>query len=246
MITSREFGASVDTNHEVATALRLRSDRILHQWERLLRQQLPRVASQLESSQLRHQLPEIVSDLADLMECPLGGRYQALARKGPAQGIKRCGQRFELRDLLASQRLLRRSILEHVVSALRRPMEAAEITALNEAIDIVFGESTAAYFDCRQECVRGESESELKYLPFLSHDLNNNLNGGQLWLETLQQKIAGRPDFSDEVEMTEQLRQSISQIVHGMRQFLEHERLRSPVRRYRQTVPGGDQSCRDS
>ena len=55
-------------------------------------------------------------------------------------------------------------------------MEAMESAALHAAIDVMLQRSVIALVDQQKNQLRVAAETELKFLSFLSHDLNNNLN----------------------------------------------------------------------
>ena len=68
-------------------------------------------------------------------------------------------------------------------------------------------------------------ESELKYLSFLSHDLNNNLSAIHLHLDLLKERLSRSPDFSADVGELDLAQQSIRHTTEGMRRLLGHARV---------------------
>ena len=48
---------------------------------------------------------------------------------------------------------------------------------MHTGIDVMLQQSVAAFVELQNEQHRSGAENELKYLSFLSHDLNNNLGG---------------------------------------------------------------------
>jgi signal transduction histidine kinase len=73
---------------------------------------------------------------------------------------------------------------------------------------------------------RIERSPDRKYLSFVCHDLNNNLNAIAIHLELLRQRLLLSNDFVEESCMLEQLRGSISRTTTGMRRMLARERFR--------------------
>ena len=78
----------------------------------------------------------------------------------------------------------------------------------------------------QQEHLRSAVEMELKFLAFLSHELNNNLSGVTLLLGTLRQQLVAAATFSDAVVTLDLALHAIQDTVAGMRKLLQHERLR--------------------
>ena len=66
----------------------------------------------------------------------------------------------------------------------------------------------------------------MKFLSFLSHDLNNNLGGVTLWLQALGEDLKRAGGFAEAEESLGLARRSIDDTVAGMRRMLIHERLR--------------------
>ena len=61
-----------------------------------------------------------------------------------------------------------------------------ESAALHAAIDVMLQRSVIALVDQQKNQLRAAAETELKFLSFLSHDLNNNLNSVTLTLQILR------------------------------------------------------------
>jgi signal transduction histidine kinase len=72
-----------------------------------------------------------------------------------------------------------------------------------------------------------EVPPELKYLSFLSHDLNNNLNAIALHLHLLRKRLITAPQFSAELSVIDLLQNTISHTTDGMQRLLIHQRLRT-------------------
>jgi signal transduction histidine kinase len=77
------------------------------------------------------------------------------------------------------------------------------------------------------------AEIELKYLSFLSHDLNNNLSAIHLHLQLLKERLVQSPEFSDALVALDLAEQSICHTTDGMQRLLSRERLRKERLRHR-------------
>jgi signal transduction histidine kinase len=76
------------------------------------------------------------------------------------------------------------------------------------------------------EKLKSASETESKYLTYLSHDLRNKLNSVTLTLEWLSQRLAESPDYREEAGDLASLRTSVVETIEGMDRLLQAERLR--------------------
>jgi signal transduction histidine kinase len=72
------------------------------------------------------------------------------------------------------------------------------------------------------------SEPSLKYLTFLSHDLNNNLASISLQLNLLRERLAGPGGFSEEMDVLDLAVESIQRTTDGMRRLLTYQQVRRP------------------
>ena len=75
-------------------------------------------------------------------------------------------------------------------------MDVPESAALHAAIDVMLQRSVIALVEQQKAQLRAAAETELKFLSFLSHDLNNNLNNVTLSLEVLGQELKGAGGFA--------------------------------------------------
>lgn len=217
---------------ELAGALRRCGEAVLRRWEELVRRQVPALAGRLSPEELRGPLPDILARVADVVERTGPERAALLERAAPEQGATRFRQRVDMREALAEDRLFRRAVLEHVEAALGRPMTTAENVVLNVAVDVAMRQGVLALYDRQQEQLREAAEAELRYLSFLSHDLGNTLHGIGLWLDALRRRVLACAPEAAAGEMAgtiDEVQQAIAGTIHGMRQLLDHERLRKPA-----------------
>jgi signal transduction histidine kinase len=93
--------------------------------------------------------------------------------------------------------------------------------------------AVVALVEEQQAKLRAVAEQELKYLSFLSHDLNNNLNSVLLTLHLAAQQFESPADRSQVAATLRDASETIADTVGGMRQILEHARLKEG------NAPGG-------
>ena len=146
--------------------------------------------------------------------------------RSPGQGIHRFQLHYDVRDLATEDRLLRLIIIEQVEAGLGRRLGRDEDTALNWCIDLMGQQAMIAFVSHQNERLRAAAEAELKYLSFLSHDLNGNLGNVTLWLQILRRRLAASPQFADEVSALDTAQQAILDTMGGMGRLLQAERLR--------------------
>jgi signal transduction histidine kinase len=210
---------------ELAAALRSRIGQIIQIWVEEVRREVPS-ARQLSFEQLQDNLPAILGGMADALESANGGGIGNLKAQSPAQGIPRFHQNYNIRELMTEDRLLRRIIIEQTESALGRRMTLEEQVALAMAIDVMLQQAVVAFVDHQNARITSGAESELKYLSFLSHDLNNNLGAVTLFMQVLRRRLAAFPEFAQDVETLDQAQHSILDTTTGMQRLLQSERLR--------------------
>jgi signal transduction histidine kinase len=210
---------------ELAAAVLARSEAIVGRWQVVVRRAVPR-ADALDTIQLRDHLTQVLASIAGALASDDPAETVELIEVSPEQGITRFHQRYDIKDLMTEDRLLRRLIIEEVTGELDRPLRVAENVALNLAVDVMLHGSVVAYFEKQQEKLRAAAEAELKYLSFLSHDLNNNLNAVMLWLKLHRARLAKAPEFAADTASLDEIDRAIVGTVKGMERLLQSERLR--------------------
>jgi signal transduction histidine kinase len=208
---------------EVADALRPRAAQIIEEWMTLARRAIPS-ANALSHDDLRDNLPNILKGMADA----LGSDSSTNELKGesPAQGIIRFQQRYDVRDLMTEDRLLRKVIIIQTEAGLKRRMTQEEQIGLEIGIDLMMQEAVVAFVNHQNTQLRSAAEVELKYLSFLSHDLNNNLGTITLWLQVLRSQLATSAGFGEALRTLDTAQQTILDTIGGMGRLLQAERLR--------------------
>jgi len=210
---------------ELAAVLRSQTENIISSWMVVVRSVVP-ATTELPSVELRDNLPAILAKMADVMESASKHDVDALVQHSPAQGLARFQQQYEIRDLMTEDRLLRRVIIAEVEVALGRGMNQAEQVTLHMSIDIMLQEAVVAFITQQNERLRTAAEAELKYLSFLSHDMNNNLGSVTLLLQVLRKRLASNKEFERDVETLDAAQKSILDTIGGMGRLLHSERLR--------------------
>jgi signal transduction histidine kinase len=211
---------------EVAEALRSRIKPLLVEWEKQVRHFIP-PAKGVSFREVLDHLPEILPGMADALGADDPAEVKRLMERSPEQGIQRFQLRYNVRELATEDRLLRRLIMDHVEQDLDRRMSREEDTALNWACDLMVQQAMVAFVEHQNTQLRAAAESELKFLSFLSHDLNGNLGNITVWLQVLKRRLAATSaEFAPEMSALDEAQQAILDTIGGMGKLLQAERLR--------------------
>jgi signal transduction histidine kinase len=211
---------------EVANALRSVADAIARDWDVAVRRAMPQMR-RLTVDELRDSTPQILLAIADALASDDPGTIQDLVSCSPQQGLSRLRLNLDLVEVMQEDRLLRALIVLHLESALDRRLTSAEAAALHADVDLMLQRSAIALVDEQKKSLRAAAETELKYVSFLAHDMNNNLNNVNLLLSVLAIDIAQSEGAGSALASLRLAQQSIDETVIGMRRMLEHERLRN-------------------
>lgn len=210
---------------ELADALQARVESIVLTWTDQIRVHVP-AARGLPFGELKDNCPVILSKMSDALRMVDPQARRELMERSPLQGITRFQQHYDIRELMTEDRLLRRVVIEQVQETLARLMTAAEQVALNVGLDAMLQQAVVAFVEHQGEQLRSAAESELKYLSFLSHDLNNNLSNVTVWLQVLKTQLAKTPQFAEEMTTLDTAQEAILTTIGGMGRLLQAERLR--------------------
>jgi signal transduction histidine kinase len=210
---------------QVADAIRASVDQITVAWDTAVRKAMPQMRH-LTVEELRDSTPQILTCMADALASDDPEVIQELVKQAPAQGISRFKLNFDVVEIMQEDRLLRSITVEHVEAFLDRPLGSIESAALHTVIDVMLQRSVIAMVDEQKSQLRAAAETELKFLSFLSHDLNNNLNSVTMMLQVhgLDLKQAG--GFAEAEASLATAEQMIHNTVAGMRRMLDRARLR--------------------
>ena len=210
---------------ELAAALRSRAKVIVQTWVEQVRLVVPSVKS-LPVAEVLDGLPLILERMADALASVTPEDAERLAARSPVQGVTRFQQHYDVRELVLEDRLLRRMIIEQVQGAMDRRMTLDEQVALDMGIDVMLQQAIVAFVDEQKLQLRVAAEAELKYLSFLSHDLNNNLSTITLFLQLLRRRLETSPEFAGAVKTLDDTQHAVLSTIGGMGRLLQAERLR--------------------
>jgi len=98
--------------------------------------------------------------------------------------------------------------------------------AINAGIDLSARRSVLVFVGHQSQELSAASESQSKYLSFLSHDLRGGLNGVFLMIEVLKRELAGEQRLASTIEDLDTMRRSLLETVATMDRFLHAERFR--------------------
>jgi signal transduction histidine kinase len=215
---------------EVASAIRNSVDQITLAWDAAVRKAMPQM-QRLTFDELKDSTPQILVCIADALASDDPAVIGELIERAPSQGLSRFRLNFDVTEVMQEDRLLRAITVQHVEAQLSRRMHEPEAAALHAAIDVMLQRSVIALVDQQKVQLRAAAETELKFLSFLSHDLNNNLNSVTMMLQSLSLDLQQVGSFPQAEESLELARQSIFDTVAGMRRLLDHERMRQTDKR---------------
>lgn len=210
---------------ELAHALRAATDAIATEWEQMVRDALP-ATERLTLAELKDSVPQILPAMADALASADPDEIRGVLEHSPKQGISRFQHKLDVTQVMLEDRLLRGLIVKHAEAGLGRRMDASEAAALHTVVDVMLHRSVVALVGEQMVQLRTAAETELKYLAFLSHDLNNNLNSIALSHHLLRQQLAKGAEFSEALELIDRAEASIDETVAGMQRLLKHEQLR--------------------
>lgn len=210
---------------EVAEALRSEVEAITLAWDTAVREAMPQMRH-LTFKELRDSTPRILFDIADALASDDPDVIHELVSSAPGQGLSRYNLNFDVIEVMQEDRLLRAITVQHVESTLDRRMDIPESAALHAAIDLMLQRSVIALVEKQKGQLRAAAEVELKFLSFLSHDLNNNLGSITLLLESLAMDLRLAGGFSEAEDTLQSATHRIEDTVTGMRRLLAHEQMR--------------------
>lgn len=218
---------------ELAAGLRSRAVEIADAWMNVVREFMPQM-DRLTIQELRNDIPAILEAVAKALASDDEEGLEQLRGIAEQHGFARFISEHDVADIFQEERLLRGVVVIKIEEALGRPVAEAEAASLHATIDVVLQQSVLAMIQRQQQALREAAEGEVKYLAFLSHDLNNNLAVVDAALSRLSRRLeraAGGGAMSQvegiqAVNSLREAREAIRGTVSGMQRLLEHERLR--------------------
>jgi signal transduction histidine kinase len=210
---------------EVGEIIRIGADEITREWDAAVRQAMPQMRC-LTFDELKDSTPQILTAIAHALASDNPDVISELVKCAPSQGLSRFRLNFDVVEVMQEDRLLRAITVQHVEARLGRRMDIPESAALHAAIDVMLQRSVIALVEQQRSQLQAAAETELKFLSFLSNDLNNNLNSVTTSLTALGLTLKEAGGFVGAELSLWLAQESIFDTVAGMRRMLDHDRLR--------------------
>jgi signal transduction histidine kinase len=210
---------------DLAAAVRRREPAITARWAQIVREVLPK-ADDLTFAQLRDDVPRILGQIADSLQRSGVRHVDNLLALSEAHGTIRFHQSYDLREVLLEFDLLRPILLEEVIAQIGRKLSVEEVVAVNVGMDLSVRQSVLAFAQHQSAQLSAATESQSKYLSFLSHDLRGGLNGVFLMIEVLKRELAQETRLAGTIHDLDSMRRSLLETVATMDRFLHAERFR--------------------
>lgn len=210
---------------QLADALCSRCEAIIEQWKEQTVLLEPALYERARD-EFVNEIDAILQVMAEALKANAREQWQALADKAPVHGFQRFEHEFTIADLFGEYRILRRAIVMHVEDELGRRCSIDEATSLHTSIDFMVRQGVLAIVKTQKERLMQSSESKLRYLSFLSHDLANNLLVVSTTLETLSVEMSRMPELEHVANILKRGMEAIQQTRDGTRRMIEHDRLR--------------------
>ncbi|HEX5243342.1 MAG TPA: RsbRD N-terminal domain-containing protein, partial [Tepidisphaeraceae bacterium] len=208
LLTSQSFP-------DLAAALCKASNSIVGRWVAMVRDALPK-ADEMTFSEVRDSLPEVLEQIARALESEQAPSVRFLGDITAEHGVVRFNQQFNLGEVLQEYVLLRAVMFQEVGGAMKRPMRAEEIAALNVGLDVSLRRAVVSFTSHQEKQLQAATEAQSKYLSFLSHDLRGGLNGVFLMIEVLKRELSGEERLAETVQDLDVMRRSLLETVGTM------------------------------
>jgi signal transduction histidine kinase len=210
---------------EMARILQASAESITYDWVAACKEAMPQM-ERLTFDEVKDSTPQILHGIGDALASDDPALIHELIKLAPAQGLSRFKLQLDVVEVMQEDRLLRAITVQHVEAGLERQLNVPESAALHAAIDLMLQRSVIALVNEQKIQLRAAAATELKFLSFLAHDLNNNLNNVTLSLSVHATDLEKTGAFSEAVESLAHAQKAIADTVTGMRQMLDHERMR--------------------
>ncbi|SEP01681.1 HAMP domain-containing sensor histidine kinase [Nitrosovibrio sp. Nv6] len=209
----------------LASALTLRKDSILLEWESAVALTLP-AADALTLKSLRDSVPLILQEIIDAFASDQPVATRDLVEGSKLHGESRFQENYNMRELVVEYRLLRRVIIQQISEELDERLDVRNNIALNMAVDTALQSGIVMFTEHLQQQISASTEVQSKYLSFLSHDLRNHLHHALLHIQLLAMRLAKIPEYASSAVDLESVKQAILQTTMGMDRLLQCEQLR--------------------
>lgn len=128
---------------KLAEAIRTQTEGILSEWRGRMLFSNPDLA-ELTRKEFRDGIAEILSKMADALESNEPADLHKLIKTAPEHGFQRFMLEYDLADVFAEERILRRVIVERVEEDLDRQCDRDEASALHAMIDLMLQQGVVA------------------------------------------------------------------------------------------------------
>lgn len=209
----------------LASALALRKDYILLEWESAVALTLP-AADALTLKSLRDSIPLILQEIIDAFASDQPVATRDLVEGSKLHGESRFQENYNMRELVVEYRLLRRVIIQQISEELDERLDVQNNIALNMAVDTALQSGIVMFTEHLQQQIKASTEVQSKYLSFLSHDLRNHLHHAMLHIQLLAMRLAKIPEYASNAVDLESVKRAILQTTMGMDRLLQCEQLR--------------------
>ena len=209
----------------LASALRKRSARVVDRWDKLVRATVPN-ADALTAQQVRDSIPSILEQMANAIEAGEPAPTEDLAEITKVHGEARFHESYNVKELILEYRLLRKTLIEEIDSAFKRPVSAQEWIALDIAVDLALQQAVLAFLQHQGVRLTSAIEGEAKFLGFLAHEIRGGLNSVMLTMQWVEHSLESHNEFSEEREALIAARKSATETITSLERLLQAERLR--------------------
>ena len=209
---------------ELAGLLRDRKTVILERWTHAVERLIPD-ADPLTAREVRDTIPLILDQMAEAFASSTPPATENFFKISRAHGVTRYHQAYNVREVVAEYRLLRGILIDEAQKSLGARFTVERMTSLNTAVDIALQQAVVAFVEFQNAQIKAVTESQSKYLSFLSHDLRNNLNGVMLTMEVLSRSLGKMPEFQEDVADIKNMQRAMSETIAGMDRLLQAEKL---------------------
>lgn len=209
----------------LARAIRSETEAILAEWRARTMAAFPELP-ELTQQEFRDDVASILAAMADALESNDEPDLRRMALAAPSHGFHRFLQDYDLADLFAEERVLRRVIVSRVERSLARQCDPGEAGALHGLIDIMLQQGVLALVHRQKQDLRRSSEAELKYASFISHDFANSFFVIRSNLEMLEERLAGMQGMDDAVTLLRATQEVMARTRQGMQSLLSYQRVR--------------------
>jgi len=193
-------------------------------------------ADVLTAAQVRNSIPRVLSQMVCALEASDPRPTRELLEITRSHGEVRFHESYNLNELIAEYRILRRILVEEIDREFAGTVSTREWMALDIAIDIALQQAVISFTDHQREQLKSATDAEAKFLAFLAHDMRNSLNTILLTMNWVEESIKSYGALCEEAEGLRVAREAAMATVASMERLLQAERLRKGMAAKREHV----------